>query len=72
MGVDIIIQITAKITQWEISVPLLKPIKFAKELFEGAVAEREQCNDEELTARIEWMKEYIFNAHSQEETHSTN
>ena len=46
--------------------------EFAKELFEGGVDEKEQCGDEELVARIEWMKEYIFNAHNQEETHSTN
>ena len=32
MGVGIIIQITAQITQWKISVPLLKPIKFANNL----------------------------------------
>ena len=41
-------------------------------LFEGAVDEKEKCGDEELVARIEWMKGYIFNAHSQKETHSTN
>ena len=46
--------------------------EFAKELFEGGVDEKEQCGDEELVARIEWMKEYIFNSYNQEETHSTN
>ena len=46
--------------------------EFAKELFEGGVDEKERCGDEELVARIEWMKEYIFNSYNQEETHSTN
>jgi len=46
--------------------------EFAEALFEGAVDEKEQCGDEELVARLEWMKEYIFNAHNQEETRSTN
>ena len=46
--------------------------EFAGALFEGAVDEKEKCGDEELVARIEWMKEFIFNAHSQEETYLTN
>ena len=46
--------------------------ELAEALFEGAVDEKEKCGDEELVARIEWMKEFIFNAHNQNETHSTN
>ena len=46
--------------------------EFAKELFEGGVDEKENCPDDELIARIEWMKEYIFNSYSQKETQSSN
>ena len=46
--------------------------EFAKQLFEGGIDEREKCDDEELAGRIEWMKEYVFNSYSQDETRSTN
>ena len=45
---------------------------FAKELFQGGIDEKENCPDDELIARIEWMKEYVFNSYSQKETQSTN
>ena len=46
--------------------------EFAKQLFEGGIDEREKCDDKELAGRIEWMKEYVFNSYSQDETRSTN
>ena len=46
--------------------------EFAKQLFEGGIDEREKCDDKELTGRIEWMKEYVFNSYSQKETQSSN
>tara|TARA_B100000315_G_C14456121_1_gene531473 strand:+ start:904 stop:1059 length:156 start_codon:yes stop_codon:yes gene_type:complete len=45
--------------------------EFAKELFEGGVDEKGQCGNEELVARATWMKEFIFNAHSQNEPYIT-
>ena len=44
----------------------------AKTLFEGGIDEKENCDDEELVGRIEWMREYILNSYNQKESQSNN
>ena len=34
-------------------------IDFAQDLYRDAVDERERCCEEELIARIEWMKDFV-------------
>ncbi len=45
---------------------------FAEVLFEGAVDEREKCDDEELIARIDWIKAFVIDTHKKQETRSNN
>ena len=46
--------------------------EFAEALFEGAVDEREKCDDEELIGRIDWIKGFVINTHEKQETCSNN
>ena len=46
--------------------------EFAKALFEGAVDERENCDDENLVGRINWMKDFIHDAWIKNEASSSN
>ena len=46
--------------------------EFAEVLFEGAVDEKEKCDDEELIDRIDWIKWFVINTHKKQETCSNN
>ena len=46
--------------------------EFACQLFEGAFDERQKCNNGDLVGRINRIKDFILNSHSQKETSSTN
>ena len=46
--------------------------EFAEVLFEGAVDEKEKCDDEELIDRIDWIKWFVINSYVKQFTSSNN
>lgn len=46
--------------------------EFAEALFEGAVDEKEKCDDEELIDRIDWIKWFVINSYVKQFTSSNN
>ena len=50
----------------------LNDSEFAEKLFEGALDERNKCNDKNIVKRLNWMKTFILNSKSQEETSKYN
>ena len=46
--------------------------KLAQTLFEGAVDEREQCDDENLVGRINWIRSYIVDVWGKSEARHSN
>ncbi len=46
--------------------------EFAETLFEGAVDEKEKCDDEELIGRVDWIKWFVINSYVKQFTSSNN